>query len=130
MSLRVVLIASGIIGLIFGLYFLFAADAAIANFQLGASDVPSRLFARAEGAAIISYAIANILASGDRGSTALRGLVVGNLLVHIFGILIDFTETFPKTGGWWVGLVVHVIFIIAFGYYLLNWQKVGKPATP
>jgi hypothetical protein len=128
MSLRIVLIASGIVGLIFGLFFLFAADAAISSFQLGASDVASRLFARAEGAALISLAVANLLASADRGSTALRGLVVGNLLIHILGIIIDFTETYPRTGGWWVGLVVHVIFIIAFGYYLLNWQKVAKPA--
>ena len=126
MSLRIVLIASGVVGALFGLFFLIAPDAAIQSFQLGASDVPSRLFARAEGSGLISLAVVNFIASTDRGSAALRGVVAGNLLAHIFGIAIDFTETFPKTGGWWVGFAVHVIFIAAFGYYLINWNRMAK----
>ena len=84
-----------------------------------------RLFARAEGSGLLVVGIVNIIASRDSGSTALWALVLGNLLLHIFGIGIDFTEKFPKTGGWWVGFAVHMIFILAFGWYLLNW-----PAAP
>ena len=124
MSLRIVLIAAGVVGLIFGLLFLLAPDMAIQSFQLGASDVPSRLFGRAEGAALVSVAIMNFIASRDSGgSWALRGVLAVNLLLHIFGIAIDFTEAFPKTGGWWVGAIVHLVFIVAFGYYLARWRE-------
>ena len=128
MFLRIVLIAAGIIAGLFGLFFLIAPDAAIQSFQLGASDVPSRLFGRAEGGSLIAFAVINFMSSTDRGSAALRGVVVGNLLGHISGIGIDFTETFPKTGGWWVGLVIHIVFIVAFGYALVNWQKLTTTA--
>ena len=126
MSLRIVLIASGIVAILFGAFFLLAADTAIQSFELGSSDVASRLFARVFGGTLISLGIVNFLASADQGSPALRAIVVGNLLIHAFGIAVDFTETFPKTGGWWVGLAIHVIFIAAFGYYLVNWSKAAK----
>lgn len=127
MSIRIVLVVSGLVALLFGAFMLFAADAAIQGFQLGASDVPSRLFARAEGASLIGFAIINLMASGDRFSPALRGIVAGNLFIHVMGIAVDFTETFPRTGGWFVAMAIHVIFIIAFGTYLLRWRQV-QPA--
>jgi hypothetical protein len=128
MSLRVVLIASGVIGLLFGLMFLLVPDMAIQNFQLGTADVASRLFGRSEGAALVSVALMNFIASRDRGgSWALRGVLAANLLLHIFGIGVDFTEAFPKTGGWWVGTIIHLIFIAAFAWYLAKWRE-GEPA--
>lgn len=128
MGLRIVLIASGIFGLIFGLFFLFAPDKAIEAFQLGTSDVASRLFGRSAGAALFSVGIMNLIASRDPGgSRALRGVLVLNLLLHLFGIGVDFTESFPKTGGWMVGTIVHVVFIVAFGWYLAKWRE-GEPA--
>jgi hypothetical protein len=123
MTPRVVLIASGIIGLLFGAMFMFNADGTIQSFQLGASDVASRLFARAEGSALIGVAIINLIASADRGSRALTAVLAGNLFIHVMGIVIDFTESFPKAGGWWIGLAVHVVFILAFGYLLLKGSK-------
>jgi hypothetical protein len=123
MSVRIVLIAAGVVGLLFGLMFLLAPDMAIQSFQLGTADVASRLFARS-GAALVSVAVMNFLASRDSGgSWALRGVLVVNLLLHVFGIGIDFTEAFPKTGGWLVGAVIHVIFIAAFGWYLTKWRE-------
>jgi uncharacterized protein YjeT (DUF2065 family) len=123
MTLRIVLIAAGIVAILLGLLFLLAPDMAIQSFQLGASDVPSRLFARVFGGTLMSLGVVNILASGDGRSNALSAIVVGNILGHLFGIGVDFTETFPKTGGWWLGLAIHLVFIAAFGYYLLNWNK-------
>lgn len=124
MSLRIVLIAAGVVGLLLGLLFLLAPETAIQSFQLGTPDVASRLFARVTGSALFSVAIMNFVASRDTGgSWALRGVLVVNLLLHIFGIGLDFTEAFPKTGGWWVGTIIHVIFIAAFGYYLTKWRE-------
>ena len=56
-------------------------------------------------------------------AAAVAGILAGNLFIHVMGIVIDFTETFPKAGGWWVGLVVHVVFIAAFGYLLFKGSK-------
>jgi len=123
MTSRLVLIASAIIGLLFGGMSLFNADGTIQSFQLGPSDVASRLFARTEGSALIGVAVINLVASADRGSRALLGVIAGNLFLHVMGIAIDFTETFPKAGGWWVGFAVHVVFIAAFGYLLATWRK-------
>jgi hypothetical protein len=128
MFLRITLIASGVVAAIIGLFLLLGADAAIQSFQLGTSDVASRLFARVFGGALVSVAIMNFIASADRGSSAgLRAVAVANVLFHVFGIATDFTETFPKTGGWWAGMAAHVIFILAFGYCLVNWSKVTRP---
>ena len=121
-NLRLLLIASGLASILFGLPFVLQTDQAIANFQLGESSVPARLFGRSEGAALIAVGLMNILASGDRPSTALLAIVIANLLLHIAGIGVDFTETFPKAGGWWVGFFMHVIFIVGFGRALLSWN--------
>ena len=124
MILRITLVAAGLLAAVFGAFLLFGADAAIQSFALGNSDVASRLFARVFGGALISVAVMNFIASTDGGSSpALRAVVVANVLFHAFGIGTDFTETFPKTGGWWIGMAVHVVFILAFGYCLANWSK-------
>ena len=125
MSLRIVLIVAGILALLFGVYFLFWADQAIQSFELGASDVASRLFGRSLGVALISLGVVNLMSSADIGSTALRAVVVGNIVVHVLSPIVDVTEAFPWTAGRWVGLAIHVVLIVAFGYYLMNWNKVA-----
>jgi hypothetical protein len=126
MSRRVILLAAGVVGILFGLFFLFGAEAAIQSYNLGDSTLPARLFARATGAALISLGIIDILASSDRDSPALRAIVIGNLLIHLLSIGVDFSESYPRSAGVWIGLIVHVVFILAFGYLLLNWNKMTK----
>ena len=122
---QIMLIAAGVIACLFGLLFLFAPDQATRNFQLGESTTASRLFSRSTGCGLISVGIINILASGDSGSSALYALVIGNIVLHVLGIAVDFTEDFPKKGGWWVGFIVHIVFIVGFGYVLLSWPPVA-----
>ena len=129
MILRVILIAAGVVGMLFGLLFLFGAESAIQSFNLGdASTVPERLFARSLGAAIISVSLINLLASSDRGSSALRAIVIGNIAIHVLSFIVDFSESYARNGGVYVGLAVHVIFVGAFGWVLLNWSKVTAKA--
>ena len=129
MVIRVVLIVSGIIGLLFAAFFLFMPEAGIQSFHLGAPDIASRLFARNFALALGVIGIVNILASGDRGSSALRALLFGNLIVHIGAPLVDLTETFERDAGWWGSMTVHALFIIAFGYCLLNWGRLTAGAA-
>ena len=123
MRLRVVLIVSGIIAILLGAFLFLAPDSAVTSFQLGTSDVASRLFARGFGGTLMVVGFVNLMASSDQGSPALRALVLGNLLIHIAAIVTDFTETFPASAGWWAGFIVHIALILAFGYYLLNWPQ-------
>ena len=123
--IRAVFLASGVIGLLFGLFFLFVPEQAIQSYNLGALTVPALLFARSTGAALVSLGVINLLASFDRsGSVALRALALGNLLIHLISISVDFSESYPKTAGTWIGLAVHIIFIGGFGYCLVHWREI------
>jgi hypothetical protein len=128
MSLRVVLIASGVIALLLGFYFIFLPDNAIASFEIGASDVASRLLMRGLGGSLVALGIVNLLSSADRGSPALLAIVVGNIAVHIINPLLDLIETFPWTAGRWASIAIHAVFLVAFGYYLANWNRVTEKA--
>jgi hypothetical protein len=129
MSLRVILIVSGAIGILFGLFFLVGAESAIQSYGLGDSTLPARLFARATGASIVSIGLINILASPDKsGSIALRAIAIGNIVIHVISLGVDFSEGYERNAGVWVGLIVHVVIIAAFAYALMNWQKVATAA--
>ena len=129
MSLRIILIASGIVGILFGLFFLLGSESAIQSYNLGDSTLPARLFARATGGLILSVGIINLLAYRDSGSSGLRAIIIGNILIHILSIGVDFSESYTRDVGVWIGLGVHVVFIVAFGWALLNWSRVTtKPA--
>lgn len=123
MVIRMVLVVSGIVGLLFAALFLFMPEMGIQSFHLGVPDVASRLFARNFALALGVIGIVNILASGDRGSNALRAVLFGNLIIHIGAPLVDLTETFERDAGWWGSMAMHALFIIAFGYCLINWTR-------
>jgi len=129
MAMRVILIVSGVVAILVGLLFIFGADSAIQSYNLGESTLVTRLFVRAAGAGILSFGILNLLCVGDIGSRALRAVVVGNLVIHVLSIGVEFSESYVRNTGVWIGLVVHVAFIIAFGYLLLNWKSVPKAAA-
>lgn len=126
MSLRIVLIAAGVVAILFGLFFLFGAETAIASYNLGDSTLPARLFARATGAGLVAFGAVNLLAAADTGSPALRAVVVGNLLIHLLSLWVDFSESYARNAGIWVALAVHIVFILAFGYALMNWRQMTK----
>jgi hypothetical protein len=121
---RYTFLVAGIVGLLFGLFFLLAAGQAIASYELGPATVPARLFARSAGAAIIGLSVANLLAMLDRGSRALWALAVGNVVVHVLAIAVEFSENYPRNLGTWVGLAIHVILITAFVYCLVHWRQI------
>jgi hypothetical protein len=128
MSLRVILIVSGVVGVLFGLFFLFGADAAIGPYGLGDPTLPARLFARATGAGLVTIGLINLLAAADRGSPALRAVVIGNILIHVLSLGVDFSETYARAGGVWIGVAVHVLFIAAFVWSLANWRRLTGSA--
>jgi hypothetical protein len=124
---RVTFLAAGAISLLFGLFFLLGAGNAIESYNLGAPTIPALLFARATGATLVGIGIANLLAAADPGSPALKALAIANLAIHLLSLWVDFSETYEHSAGIWVGLAVHVIFIAAFGYLLVQWGSLTRP---
>ena len=59
--------------------------------------------------------------------TALRAIAIGNIVVHVVSLGVDFSEGYERNAGVWFGVIVHVL-IAAFAYALMNWQKVAKAA--
>lgn len=126
MIVRVVLAVSGVVGLLFGAFFIFGADAAISSYNLGEPTLPATLFARATGISIAAVGFINLLSLADRGSPALYAVVTGNLLIHALSIAVDFSADYERNAGVWIGLAIHVVFIVAFGYVMLNWKKLTE----
>jgi hypothetical protein len=72
---------------------------------------------------LLSVSIINLIASGDATrSTAALAVVIGNILLHVVSIAVDFSERIPRTAGWWAGLIIHIALILAFGSFLLDWN--------
>ena len=128
MIVRVTFLAAGIVALLFGLFFLLAAGQAIQAYNLGAPAVPATLFARSTGAALVSLGLIDVIASADRGSRALWALAVGNVVIHVLSIGVDFSAPYAKNAGVWIGLVVHIVFIAAFSYCLVHWREMTSRA--
>jgi hypothetical protein len=68
MSLRIILIASGVIGILFGVLLFFGTESAIQSYNLGDSTLATRLFARGAGAAIFSIAVIKADSSSRRNA--------------------------------------------------------------
>ena len=119
MGLRILLVVSGLVCVILGVLFVLSPDGAIAGFQIGEPDAAARLMARGYGASLLFAGIMNLLATRDSGSPALTAILAFNLLLNLVPPLIDLTEDIPITAGYWVTIVIHTVFIIGFGYYLI-----------
>jgi hypothetical protein len=129
MGLRILLAISGLVAILIGGVMLLMPDAMITAFQLGTPEMGGRVFAHSMGGALVCVGIINLLAMRDDHSPALYAILVGNLLLHLTSPIIDFMEPFPKEGGFWVGVALHAAFVVAFGYYLVNWNRVGVRAA-
>jgi hypothetical protein len=121
--IRYALIAAGIMSLIFGGMFVFFVDFGIQSFQLGSGDITSRLLGRVLGVSQLAFALMNFTAARGPVSPALKSLVAGNFFLHLFGPVVDLMETFPRTGTYWATAFLDAVFIIWFGYCLLNWKR-------
>jgi hypothetical protein len=129
MGLRILLTISGLIAILMGGAAIFIPDTLIASFELGAADMAGRAFARSTGVALAAVGVMNLLALRDGRSPALYAILVANLLVNLANPLVDFMEPFPKGGGFWGSVALHAVFVVAFGYFLVTWNRSSRPAT-
>lgn len=85
----------------------------------------AKLFARSVGGMLLGLALINWYARNDTGSETLKGVLLGNIVVHVFALITDglAVQQHVITENPWFGLLVHAIFIVGFGYYYWKLKK-------
>ncbi len=121
--IRATFLISGVVGMLIGLFLLLAAGQALAGFDLGAPTLPALLFARSAGAAILSLSVVNFVVAFHPFSLTMRTLAVGNVLIHLLSIAVDFSERYPRNTGAWASVALHVVLIAAFAYCIIHWRE-------
>ena len=122
MSRRVFLILAGIIALFFGLGMIFNG-AQMLDMVAIPTNQSTGVVLQWMGCPLIAIGLMNLMARSDPGSQALRALLLGNILLHVFGMAIDiydYANVFIKMSGLVMGAVVHLGLIAGFAFYYLR----------
>jgi len=119
MSRSVFLVIAGVMALLFGVSMLAAPDQMLSNMARDSPD--ARFVLQWMSCVLIAVGVINILSRTDAGSPALRAVILGNIVLHVLGLGIDFwhhTKGFVQTSGVMMGAAVHGVLIAGFAYYL------------
>jgi hypothetical protein len=121
MSLKIYLTINFVIGLIFGLAFLLIPGPFASGYGLTLTPAAA-VFARGVGAAILSVAVINWYARGEKYSKLMAGVLVGNIVIHLLTGVSDFSAYLAGTVSSSVfgSLIMHAVLALGFVYYLLK----------
>lgn len=114
------LMLAGGLACVFGLMMLLAPGQMIANMTTDTSE-GSRHVLRWMGCPLFSIGLINIMARHDAGGEALRALMIGNIMLHVLGMVVDIGDYmggFVLMSGLMLGVVVHTLLVIGFVYFL------------
>ena len=79
------------------------------------------------GLMTFSISVILFLARKDEGSIALRAIIIGNIIMGIGSIPIDWIAyqqgIFTQISSLIFSTIVHIIFVVGFIYYLMNLSK-------
>jgi hypothetical protein len=126
MSRSVFLIIAGVMALFFGLSMLLAPAQMLSNMARDSPD--ARFVLQWMSCVLVAVGVINILSRNDTGSPALRAVLVGNVVLHVTGLGIDFyhhSQGFVQASGVMMGAVVHGLLIIGSAYYLSKLRVTG-----
>jgi hypothetical protein len=108
---------------LFGGVMMFVPELMLNN-SLAAEFQPSTVIVTQwVGFGVFSLGWINFLARRDDGSTALRAIMIGNILFHTLGLGFDtfhYVLGFMTLPGLISGVVPHSLLAIAFAYYLAH----------
>ena len=124
MKLKTFLIIATVMPTIFGLSLLLVPDMLMTTNGLVVSE-SAKVFARGVAGLLLGLAIINWYARKDLASPIIRGVLIGNIVVHALGLITDglAVQNNVITQNPWFGLFVHAFFVVGFGYYLMKPQK-------
>jgi hypothetical protein len=123
---RLVLKAAAIATLVLGVSLLFFSAAIIKLFDKEWGQ--ERHFAVYLGTALIGFAISNWLYSQSRNLSAVRPAIIGNLVSLVTASVIDILFLIRQSTSLviWLILLLHITFVCAFTYCLLNIRRLSK----
>jgi len=104
---------------------IMAPDKVLSGMGIVVGDVSNYIF-QIVGMNLFVIGWINFLARNDEGSPALKAILVGNILLHIFGFALDFYGFGKGVSGVSSvisGAVVHIGLVCGFFYFLMNFSK-------
>jgi hypothetical protein len=114
----------------FGLAFLFIPQQFIAFYGLHANP-DGLVFTRSLGGALVGLGFIVFLVSKSKDRNALRGLVVGGLVLHIANGITDYlavTEGTIDQVGYSI-VLLHAVLALGFLYYFIRNPKIIAKGT-
>lgn len=127
MKRSIFLTIAAIIPGLFGLVMIFFPDKMLSNSLIGEINLATRIVTQWVGFGAFSLGLINFLSRNDPGSTTLNALMIGNIVFHSLGLVLDiydYSIGIMKLSGLITGLVPHSILIIGFVYYLSKMTKI------
>lgn len=117
---------AAVISAIFAVYMLLAPDKMMEGLGALPND-SANVVLQATSVMLLSIGVMTFLSRNDEGSPALRGVLIGNIVMHIVALPIDWIAyqkgTFTQISGIIPGTVTHLIFAIGFVYFLAKQNK-------
>jgi hypothetical protein len=120
MKRSVFLLIAALIPLLFGSVMMFAPQLMLYNLTVemtaGLHEVTQWV-----GFGVFSLGIINFLSRNDNGSTALKAVMVGNILFHTLGLcfdVYDYSIGIMRLAGLITGVIAHSVLALGFSYYL------------
>jgi hypothetical protein len=124
---RWVLILNGIVSVVFGLGFVFAANAVLNLYgSMSMEPATDQLL----GAAIIGLGLLNLLARDVEARDARRAIFLANFAYNAIALIVLLTgiAMIANTLAWST-IALTAVFTLAFGYLALGSLRTGTPAV-
>jgi hypothetical protein len=124
-ALKTVFLVHAVVGLVFGLGYLFIPSTMAGWFNFtGGGDYS---YQRLVGAAILGFATSSIFAYMAQGWREVRIVVLGELVFTLLAALLSLwlvlDGTWPAAG--WLNVAIMALFFLAFGYFY--WREESMP---
>lgn len=123
---RYVLRAAAAATLVLGISLLFFASQIVSLLDNG--GVLERHFAVYLGTALIGFSVTNWYYSQSRALEAVRPAIIGNQVSLVAASVVDILFLAKQPGKLivWLILLLHITFVFAFSYCLMNIRRLAK----
>jgi hypothetical protein len=114
------LVLAGVLALCFGATMIFSPATLLDNIST-LTDPGSPHVLRWLGSGLLAVGVMNLLARNDPGSDALRGVMIGNVVLHLVALVLDiadYSAGIVKASGVGMGAIVHIGLAAGFLIFL------------
>ena len=115
------MLIAAIIPLLFGVVMMFFPAKMLSNSLTSEANLQTRSVTQWVGFGTFTIGLMTFLARNDPGSTALKAIMIGNIVFHCLGLCFDiyhFRIGIMKLSGLVTGLLPHTLLTIGFVYFL------------